>query len=87
MATSEGNNNDGFELENNNAQQSYSDLSYSSDDSEEEEVNVYDGLGNTVNLEPNARKVVSKVPLARRRGIRGKKFVKIYMYIFAVHVA
>ena len=38
---------------------------------EEEIVEVYDGLGNPVNLEPNSRKVKSKVPLLKRRCHQG----------------
>ena len=45
--------------------------SYSSDD--HYEVYVYDSLENMVDLEPNSRKVVSKVPLLKRKGPRGTK--------------
>ena len=37
-----------------------------SEDSSEEEFSVYDGLGRPVDLEPNSRKVTSKVPLMKR---------------------
>ena len=39
---------------------------------ESEQYDVFDSNGNTVNLEPNSRKVTSKVPLLKRRGHRGK---------------
>lgn len=37
----------------------------------EEEFKVYNKMGESMDLEPNSRKVVSKVPLIRRRGKRG----------------
>ena len=43
---------------------------YSSEE-EEEVVEVFNGLGQAVNLNPNTRKIKSKVPLIRR-GVRGK---------------
>ena len=46
-----------------------SDLSFSED--EEREVNIYNDKGEIENLQPNGRKVKSKVPLTKRRGKRG----------------
>ena len=43
--------------------------SYSSHD--DYEVYVYDSLGSIVDLESTSRKVVSKVPLLKRKGPRG----------------
>ena len=48
------------------------DSSASSSSDEEEVFEVYDGLGQVINLEPNSRKVESKVPLIKRRGHRGQ---------------
>ena len=44
----------------------------------EEEVFVYDEAGDPVDLDPNSRKVVSKVPLIKRRGKRGKPTNSLY---------
>ena len=44
----------------------------------EEEVFVYDAAGEPVDLDPNSRKVVSKVPLIKRRGKRGKPTNSLY---------
>ena len=49
-----------------------SDISFS-EEHEWEEVNIYNEKGEIENLEPNSRKVKSKVSLIRRRGKRGKK--------------
>ena len=48
-----------------------SDSSYSED--KENEVEIFDENGNSVDLNRNVRKVVSKVPLIKRRGKRGKR--------------
>ena len=48
-----------------------SDSSYSED--EENEVAIFDENGNSMDLNRNVRKVVSKVPLIKRRGKRGKR--------------
>ena len=40
-------------------------------DCEDLEVAVYDQYGTVVDIEKNSRKVISKVPLIRRRGKRG----------------
>ena len=48
-----------------------SDSSYSED--EENEVAIFDENGNSIDLNRNVRKVVSKVPLIKRRGKRGKR--------------
>ena len=48
-----------------------SDSSYSED--EENEVAIFDENGNSINLNRNVRKVVSTVPLIKRRGKRGKR--------------
>ena len=45
----------------------------SSSSESESEVEVFDELGGVVNLEPNSRKMVSKVPLERRKGKRGER--------------
>jgi len=46
------------------------------DDEEREEVFVYDGNCQIVNLAPNSRKVKSNVPLIKRRGKRGSYYIK-----------
>ena len=46
-----------------------SDSSYSED--EENEVAIFDENGNSIDLNRNVRKVVSTVPLIKRRGKRG----------------
>ena len=48
-----------------------SDSSYSED--EEKKLTIFNENGNSVNLNRNVRKVVSKVPLIKRRGKRGKR--------------
>ena len=48
-----------------------SDSSYYED--EEIEVAIFDENGNSIDLNRNVRKVVSKVPLIKRRGKRGKR--------------
>lgn len=48
-----------------------SDSSYSED--EENEVAIFDENGNSIDLNRNVRKVVSTVPLIKRRGKRGKR--------------
>ena len=48
-----------------------SDSSYSED--EEDEVAIFDENGNSIDLNRNVRKVVSTVPLIKRRGKRGKR--------------
>ena len=49
-----------------------SDISFSEED-EWEEVHIYNEKSEIENLEPNSRKVKSKVSLIRRRGKRRKK--------------
>ena len=48
-----------------------SDSSYSED--EENEVAIFDENGNSIDLNRNVRKVVSTVPLIKKRGKRGKR--------------
>ena len=48
-----------------------SDSSYSED--EENEVAIFDENGNSIDLNRNVRKVVSTVPLIKRRSKRGKR--------------
>ena len=48
-----------------------SDSSYSED--EENEVAIFDENGNSIDLNRNVHKVVSTVPLIKRRGKRGKR--------------
>ena len=50
----------------------FSNGSYSSEE-EQEEVEIFDENGKSVSLEANTRKVISKVPLLKRRGKRGNK--------------
>ena len=47
----------------------FSNGSYSSEE-EQEEVEIFDENGKSVSLEANTRKVISKVPLLKRRGKR-----------------
>ena len=45
--------------------------SSSEDEASRENLGVYNDQGKLVDLEPNSRKVKSKVPLIKRRGKRG----------------
>ena len=50
----------------------FSNGSYSSEE-EQEEVEIFDENRKSISLEANTRKIISKVPLPKRRGKRGNK--------------
>ena len=45
----------------------------SSEEEEQEKVEIFDENGKSISLEENTRKIISKVPLLKRRGKRGNK--------------
>ena len=59
-----------------------SDSSYAEDD--KNKLEIFDENGNSVDLSRNVHKVVSKVPLIKRRGKRGKRkaiFFRFYQML------